>query len=252
MELREYVRVLRAHWLLIVVSVVVCTGAAGALAWTRTAIYEAQTQLIVSTRSSSDLSESYAGGLFSQQRARSYVQLVSAPRVTGAVIDRLRLPYTVEELQPRIRASIPRDTVLIDITVEDPSPGRAKEIADALGVEFPRFIAELETPADGRTPTVGVGVAQASQLPGAPVSPNKLLYLLLGALLGLLLGVAGTVFREAFGTGARTAPDDRRWRAGQPTTADRSEDADDRDEPDGEAVEIRRANVPARRPSRFP
>jgi receptor protein-tyrosine kinase len=252
MELKEYVRVLRAHWLLIVVGVALCTGAAAALAWSRTPIYAAQSQLFVSTRPSSDLSETYAGGLFSQQRVRSYVELISAPRVTAAVINRLRLPYNVEELQPRIRASIPRDTVLIDITVEDASPQRAKAIADALGVEFPRFIAELETPADGRAPPVGVSVAQPSQLPSAPISPNKLLYLLLGAQLGLLLGVGGAVFREALGTGAATAPDDTRWRPGPATRAARTETAGDRAEPDAEAVEIRRANVGGPRPGRFP
>jgi succinoglycan biosynthesis transport protein ExoP len=252
MELREYVRVLRAHWLLIVVSVALCTGAAGALAWTRTAVYAAQTQLFVSTRPTSDLSETYAGGLFAQQRVRSYIELVSAPRVTAAVINRLRLPYSVEELQPRIQASIPPDTVLIDITVEDASPLRAKAIADALGVEFPRFIAELETPADGRAPPVSVSVAQPSQLPSAPVSPNKLLYLLLGAQLGLLLGVAGAVVREALGEGAVTVADDRRWQSGQPTTAGRLENAADREATDGEAVEIRRANVAGERPGRFP
>ena len=49
MDLRQYTRTLRAHWLMIVVAVIVCTAAAGALAETRTPTYEAQTSVFVST-----------------------------------------------------------------------------------------------------------------------------------------------------------------------------------------------------------
>ena len=253
MELNQYVRVLRAHWLLILVSVVICTGAAAALAWTRTAVYAADTQLFFSTRPSSDQNENYAGALFTQQRMRSYAELVSGERVTAAVIRRLGLPYTVEELQPRIQAAVRPNTVLLDITVEDASPRRARTIAETLGSEFPRFIASLETPANGRAAPISVRVAAAPGLPTAPVSPNKLLYLLLGAHLGLLLGIAGAAIREGLKSRSDMDSLGRGEQIGPWTTAARTQATNDRDEPADQAGagEIGEAAAAGRRATRI-
>jgi polysaccharide biosynthesis transport protein len=253
MELNQYFRVLRAHWLLILAAVVICTGAAAALAWTRTAVYAAETQLFVSTRPSSDQSELYAGALFTQQRMRSYAELVSGERVTAAVIKRLGLPYTVEELQPRIQAAVRPNTVLLDIMVEDASPRRARTIAEALGIEFPRFIAGLEASANGRAAPISLRVAEAPELPAAPVSPNKLLYLLLGAHLGLLLGVVAAALREGLKSRSDIDSSDRGEQISALTTAARAQATDDRDELAGEAGagEIGRAAAAGRRARRI-
>jgi tyrosine-protein kinase len=257
MELNQYVRVLRAHWLLIVAAVVICTGAAAALAWTRTAVYAAETQLFVSTRPSSDQSENYAGSLFTQQRMRSYAELVSGERVTAAVIRRLGLPYTAAELQPRIQAAVRPNTVLLDITVKDASPRRATAIAQALGSEFPRFIASLETPPNGGAAPINIRVSETAELPTAPVSPNKLLYLLLGAHLGLLLGVAGAAVLESLKPRSDIDSDidsgDRGEQISALTTATRPLATDDRDEPADEAGagEIGEAASAGRRATRI-
>jgi polysaccharide biosynthesis transport protein len=253
MELNQYVRVLRAHWLLILVAVVICTGAAAALAWTRTAVYAAETQLFVSSRPSSDQSENYAGALLTQLRMRSYAELVSGERVTAAVIRRLGLPYTVGELQPRIQAAVRPNTVLLDIKVEDASPQRARTIAEALGSEFPRFIASLESPANGRAAPISIEVAETAELPTAPVSPNKLLYLLLGAHLGLLLGVAGAAIREGLKSRSDLDARDSGEQISPWTTAVRPQATNDRDEPAdvAGAGEIGEAAAAGRRATRI-
>jgi polysaccharide biosynthesis transport protein len=198
MDLRQYFRLLHAHWAVIAASVVICTAAAAALAWTRTPIYTASTQLFVSTGGASEPGQAYQVGLFTQQRVRSYAQIVSSPPVTQAVIQELGLRERTPELQSRIRASVPTDTVLIDVTVKDGSPERARAIADALGKRFPGFVDDVETPPGGSVSPVKVTVTRPAQLPTDPVSPNKALYLGLGALLGLMLGIGAAVLREAF------------------------------------------------------
>src|SRR3954454_2536506 len=201
MDLKQYLRVFRAHWRLILVSVLICTGAAAAYAWTRTAIYEAGTQLFVSNRGvSADLSQAYAGGLFTQERVQSYSQIVSSPLVAQAVIKELGLRKTVQELQDEIRGSVPTGSVLIDVKVRDQSPRTAQAIADAVGRQFPAFVNDLERPLRGQPSPVKVSVTSPAKLPTSPVSPNKRLYLTLGVLLGLILGIGGAVAREALDT----------------------------------------------------
>ncbi|HEY3018708.1 MAG TPA: polysaccharide biosynthesis tyrosine autokinase [Solirubrobacteraceae bacterium] len=208
MELRQYVRLLRAHWLLVVLAVVACTGAAALFAWTRTPTYAAQTQLFVSIGGvPADLSQAYQGGLFSQQRVTSYARLATSPVVTQAVIDQLGLTDDVSHLQGRIDASVPTDTVLIYVRAKDRSPRRARAIANAVGLQLSRFVNRLETSPDRRTPPVRLSVTGPARLPTAPASPRKGLAVALGVLVGLVLGIAAAVLREALDTRVRAGDD---------------------------------------------
>jgi polysaccharide biosynthesis transport protein len=206
MDLRQYARMLRAHWLLIAVSVLVCTALAAALAWTRSPTYAAETQLYVSTSLPGDASptERYADILLSQQRAVSYAELIASPPVVQAVNDQLGLSLSPDEFRAKVSAVRPEGTVLIDVTATDRSPRLAQEIAQAVGTEFPSFVESL----DGQGPSpVDVHVTSPAQLPTQPVSPQKTLYLLLGMLVGLMLGIGITVIREALWRRIRDAED---------------------------------------------
>jgi succinoglycan biosynthesis transport protein ExoP len=199
MDLNQYARVLRAHWRLIVVSILACTLAAGWLAWRRTPIYAAHAQLFVSTSGGpADPSQSYQGGLFAQQRVASYARIVSSPAVAQGVIRQLGLRDSVPQLQAKIQASVPADTVLINVTAKDRSPPRAKAIADAVGRHFSAFVNALETPPGRRQSPVKVSMTSPAEVPTHPVSPRKSLALVLGGVLGFVLGIVGTVLREAF------------------------------------------------------
>jgi polysaccharide biosynthesis transport protein len=198
MDLHQYARVLRTHWVLIALSVLACMLAAAALAWTRTPVYAAQSQLFVSTTGGPiDPSQTYQGGLFAQQRVQSYARIVASPSVAQAVIKQLGLKETVPQLQAKIGASVPADTVLIDITAKDQSPRQAKAIADAVGDHFSEFVNTLETPQGQQRSPVKVTVTSRGEVPTHPVSPKKALTLVLGGFLGLVLGLGGAVLREA-------------------------------------------------------
>jgi tyrosine-protein kinase len=197
MDLYQYARVLRTHAALIALSIVACTGAAAWLAWTRTPTYAAQAQLFVSSSGApADLSQTYQGGLFAQQRVQSYAQIVVSPPVAQAVIKQLRLTESVPQLQDKIHASVPKGTVLIDVTAEDRSPPRAKAIADAVGEHFSSFVNTLETPQGQQRSPVKVTLTSRAEVPTHPASPKKALFLVLGVVLGLVLGIGAAVLRE--------------------------------------------------------
>jgi len=196
-EIGQYVHVLRAHWVLVVLSILVCTAGAGALAWTGTPTYAAGTQLFVSTRGlPGEAGQAYEGGLYAQQRARSYAEIISSPGGAQAVIEELGLAEDVHSVQDKIRASVPPNSLLINVTVRDRSPRLAKSIADSLDDQLPRLADSLERPEGGRSP-VQVIVTRPARLPANPVSPQKPSYLALGVLFGLAVGVGGAVLRHA-------------------------------------------------------
>jgi polysaccharide biosynthesis transport protein len=196
MDLRQYARVLRAQAFLIALYVVAATSVAALLAWSRAPTYAASTQFFLSNDLPADLSETYAGSLFSQQRVVSYAQLVDSAPVAEDVIQRLDLPYGIDKLQGQVDATVPPGTVLINVVVEDSSPEGAKAIAEAVEAAFPAYIANLEAPQGGSDP-LELSVTRPAQLPSDPIAPQKPVYLLLGALVGIVLGVGSAVVREA-------------------------------------------------------
>lgn len=231
MDLHQYVGVLRARWVLVVASVLACTLAAGWFAWTRTPTYAAQTRLFVSTSATGvEPSQTYQGGLFAQQRVQSYAPIISSPAVVQAVIEQLALHESVAELQAKIQASVPTDTVLLNVTVSDRSAQQAAAIANALARHFSAFVDTLENPRGGGQSPVKVIVTSPAGVPSAPASPRKPLYLALGGLLGLIFGIGAAVLRETFDKRVRTADDAARI-ARAPVLGGIAEDPDARRRP---------------------
>jgi succinoglycan biosynthesis transport protein ExoP len=207
MDPKACLSALRERWMLVVACVLACTGAAAAVSFTSVPVYEAHTDLFVSTSEQGDVSQAYQGGLFSQQRVKSYSDIISSPLVTQEVIDELGLPQDPEQLQGQIEASVPLDTVLIKVAVRDRSPRTAQAIAGALGRHFTRAVTDLETPEGSVFAPVKVTVVKPAELPDTPVAPNEPLQIALGLLLGLGLGSGAAVLLAALDTSVRTVED---------------------------------------------
>ncbi len=83
MDLRDYARTLRKHWQLVALCTLLAVAAAAIATLAATNVYQAKTQLFVSVQSGqNDLSQLYQGNTFSQQRVKSYADIVDSPRVT--------------------------------------------------------------------------------------------------------------------------------------------------------------------------
>ncbi len=200
MDLTDYLRVFRKRWKLVAVAAFVAVAAAAAASALATPQYRAQTQLFVAARGGDDASALLQGSSFTQQRVKSYANIVTSPTVLRPVIEDLGLETSPAELASRVKASAPLDTVLIDVSVDDSSPTRAKAIADAIGKRFIDKVTELEKPTTGGPSPVRVSVIRSAEVPDGPVSPRLTLNLLLGLLAGLVVGVAVSVLRELLDT----------------------------------------------------
>ena len=111
------------------------------------------------------------------------------------MIEELGLTESVDSVQNKIRVSVPPNSVLLNVTVRDRSPRLAKAIAESLGDQLPTLVDGLEGEAGKRSP-VDVTVTRPARLPADPVSPRKPIYLALGALIGLAVGVGGAALRS--------------------------------------------------------
>lgn len=208
MELRDYLRVLRRRWLLIVVTTLAALLAAGAFTALATPQYTSTTQLFVSTQDGSG-DGAYQGGLFSAQRVTSYADLVTkSTDLASSVVDSLELDETPAEVRGQVSAAVVPDTVNLQITVIDPEPRAAQAKAQAYAEALVDLIRRLETPEqEGAAAPIKATIVDPASLSTSQVSPNPVRNLGLGLFLGLLLGVAIAVVRDLLDTRIKSAGD---------------------------------------------
>lgn len=223
MDLKAYLHILRERVLLLLLCLLVGLGSAAAVAFTAKPRYSSSLQLFVSTSERDDVTEQYQGGLFTQQRVKSYAAVASSPLVLQAVIAELGLETTVDKLQQKVTASAPLDTVLITVTVEDVSALRSAQIADSLGRQFIARISSIETPRGSYTSPVKITVIRPAGVPLTPVAPDVPLILALGLLAGLGAGVAIALLVDRLDTRVKT-PEDAAAAAAAPALGSVSQD----------------------------
>lgn len=209
MELRDYIRVLRKNWLLIVVITLVGLGAAAGYSLTRTPTYESTSKVFVSAQGTSSVAELQQGNSFTQARVSTYVSLVTTQTVLVPVIGELGLNVSSEELAAKVDASAALNTLIINITVADPDPVLAAELADAIAESLAQTVEAIEKPASGAESPVRLTQVQQAQVASSPASPNVPVNLALGFLVGLALSIGIAVLREVLDTRIRTERDVR-------------------------------------------
>lgn len=216
-ELRDYVRVLRQHWVLIVALTLLGVAAAAGYSILQTPKYSSSAKVFVSTSGGASVSDLQQGNAFTQQRVKTYADLVTTPIVLLPVINELGLDTTGEALAGKITASAPLNTTLIEITATDTDPALAASLATSVSQSLTQVVGSIETTAvSGESEQADAPAAQSpvrltlvqhAAVPQSPISPNVPLNIALGALIGLALGVGTAVLRATLDTRIRNERD---------------------------------------------
>lgn len=210
LDLRDYLRILRRNWLLIVAATLAGVLLGGAASILTTPTYTSETQLFVAIQNSGSAQELQQGNTFSQARVQSYVKTVDSPVVLQPVIDTLGLSVTAEQLAERVEASTDLNTVLINISVEDQSPVQSAAVAQAVADSLIRAIDKLERPTSGGTSPVSLSITKPATAPAGPSAPNTQINLAAGLAVGLALGILAGVLRTTLDNRVRGEVDLRR------------------------------------------
>ncbi|MBT2485011.1 MULTISPECIES: polysaccharide biosynthesis tyrosine autokinase [unclassified Microbacterium] len=197
MELRDYARILRAHWVVVVVATVV--GALAAFGWSslQPRVYSADTTGIVTSVGGDGTSGSaLVGNQLAQSRVKSYLNLGSWSAVAEHAIDELDIDASPDALVNRITVTNPIDTTALMVTATGPTPEEAQALAqawlDGMAIEIEKLEGgTAETPA-----AISLVVGDSARLPTAPTSPNTRLNVVLGALIGIAAGLVYAFVRH--------------------------------------------------------
>lgn len=198
-------RILRFNWLLIVLFALLGAGVGAAIALRATPLYTADAQLIVTVTSGATTGELAQGSNYSQQQARNYAAVASREIVLAPVIESLRLQTDVKGLRKIVSSSVPLNTAIISISVENADAELAAKIANAAARSLAATAGQLAPRVDEiKGSPVKLVVIETAVTPENPSSPNRPLVVLVGLLIGLLVSLALLVLRELLGAKVRT------------------------------------------------
>lgn len=197
MELQDYLRALRHHWIGVFLLVVLAGVAALGVSLTQDKVYAANANGFVGTGQSDNAATGSINDQLARSRATSYVDIAKSRATAESVIENLGIDASPSALVGRISVEQPIDTVLIKITARAGSPREAQDLADAWVKALARQIEGIEAPSgkltDGTPRLIPV---ESAELPTAPISPNIPRNTVLGLIVGVLLGLGYAVLRS--------------------------------------------------------
>lgn len=198
MELRDYLKILRAHWLGIVLCIV--AGVVVAFAWTllQPKVYTADASGYVTpaqVQGQTDSGSAYVSDNLAKSKVRSYVDVGSWRAVGEHAAEELALSSSPESLVSRVSVSNPADTVVIKVEATGPTPEAARDLAGAWIRGMQIEIEKIESGGTGVDAAVTLVTADSARLPTSPSSPNVRLALAFGGMVGIALGLIYALLR---------------------------------------------------------
>lgn len=199
-SIRDIIKILLRKWWIVFICVVVF-GVASYI-WTNNFVvpmYTASTTLYVGKNTdqigiaSTDLN-------LGSNLIMDYREIAKSKLVAYEVIDELGLRMSAGAMAGRIRVDQRDMTRVIQISVSDPNPQMATDIANTVAEVFKGKVIEIMQ-------VENVQVIDKAELPMFPVSPNKQMNYMVGIVLGLAIGV-GIIFLIEFLDDTVKTPED--------------------------------------------
>ncbi|MEV5754584.1 polysaccharide biosynthesis tyrosine autokinase [Actinoallomurus sp. NPDC052308] len=208
MTISEFVRGLRRHLVLLAIAPLLGAAVAQLITMLQPRSYESKASVFFSLSQTTDrLDQAYQGTLFSQQKVRSYADIVTTPKVTQPVIDELRLRVRPDLLAKRLTVEVPLDTTLLNISVRYSDPVMAARIVNSVTSHLSKAVSDLEPPQPGRPLPIQIHVVRPGTVPLKPSSPRPLLNVAIGLVLGTIAGIGAGALKDALDTRIGRAAD---------------------------------------------
>ncbi len=189
MTISAYLRMLRRHWVVMLVATLLGVGASYGATLLMPTWYAATTTQFVRGIPDPNSGNEYQVAQFAAARAKSYSSMIGNPDVLSGVVGALRLDMTPAELYSQLSAENPVDTTLITVTARAHTPEDAQAISNAAADNLAKLVVRLESngTSTNKSP-IDVQTVVPAQLPSAPTSPRLYLNLALGAMAGASIG----------------------------------------------------------------
>ena len=202
-SLQDLLKIIKERWILIISFAIIGIGIAIVFnSYILTTNYLAQTQILVNQKADNEATYSWNQIEAELQLINTYNDVITSPLILNKVREELQLERTTEQLSYQIKLSSESESKVLYIEVVDSDPELAVNIANTT-VEI--FKEEIPTLMNIDNINV-LSKASLSDNP-IPVSPNKGLNLVTGAVIGTLLGIGWAFLLEILDTTIKNEKD---------------------------------------------
>ena len=201
-DLRQLFQVFVKRWWIVVSAVFVFLIIGGLLSvYILSRGYKADTTLYIGKNVEQKTDITYNDMMLGTQLVKDYRELVQSRMISNTVIKELGLKdITSEQLSGKLIVTSKNDTRVIQISTEDNNPQLAMDITNKVADIFKTKVQEIMK-------VENVQIIDQAELPKTPVRPNKLLYLAISFVLGLVVGVGIIILIEFLDNTIKTPED---------------------------------------------
>jgi capsular polysaccharide biosynthesis protein len=202
-SLKELFGILKKRLALIIMVTMIATATSGVVSYFfLTPIYQASTQILVNQSKSEQQIYNWNEVQTNIQLINTYSVIIKSPAILELVIKELDLDQTVTELQEKIQVASEKDSQVATITVEDPDPKHAADIANTIASVFKQEIVKIMN-VDNVTI---LSKAEVGDHP-TPVKPKPVLNMAIAFVVGLMTGVGMAFLLEYLDNTIKTEQD---------------------------------------------
>lgn len=201
-DLREYFAIIKKRsWMIALITTIAVIVSAVISFFILKPVYQANTTLIVNTEKNEE-TQMITGDQFNvtQKLAVTYGEIITSRSVINPVIKNLGLEETYDELVKKITVSPVKETQIINISVQDINPNKARDIANEIPEVFTKEAKRI-------TKTNDIQVIDKAILPEEAVKPNKIMNIAISAVLGMMIGLFIVFLIEYLDNGLKTPQD---------------------------------------------
>ncbi|MED2972863.1 Wzz/FepE/Etk N-terminal domain-containing protein [Fictibacillus sp. B-59209] len=201
-SLKDIYQTIRKRLMIILLITVVAIAISGVVSYfVLTPIYQSSTQILVNQERKKDVPD-YNQVQTNVQMVNTYSVIIKSPVILSKVINNLNLKTTPEELTNKLTINSEQDTQVLNVTVQDPDPAMAVNIANNIAKTF-----KDEIPSIMKIDNVSIlSKAELKENP-SPIKPNPMLNMAIALVVGLMTGVGLAFLLEYLDNTLKTEQD---------------------------------------------
>lgn len=184
-SLKEIFEVLKKRLSLILLITFLAAVTSGVVSYFfLTPIYQTSTQILVNQKNDGESSFDYNQVKTNVELINTYSVIMKSPTILDDVIDQLDLDMSKNALNSKISVSNAQNSQVVLVSVQDPDPALAVEIANTTASVFEKEITNIMN-------VDNVSILSPAEFEGtpAPVNPKPLLNIAIALVVGLMVGV---------------------------------------------------------------
>ncbi|PEE78047.1 capsular biosynthesis protein [Priestia megaterium] len=189
-------------WLIVLITIIAAIISAVISFFVLTPVYESKTQILVNQAKSDQQLYNATEVQTNIQLINTYNVIIKSPAILDKVKSELNLDRTVEDLNSQITVSSAKDSQVVEIIVQDPSPHVAARIANKTAEVFQTQISKIMN-------IDNVSVLSKAEVKGAvaPIKPQPLLNIAIAIVVGLMVGIGLSFLLEYLDNTLKTEQD---------------------------------------------